>query len=115
MPCLLLAVFFIGCSAAVSADDSAQPPTLGDSARTPTDSTDSTDSSASDTGDENTAVVAALGVASGLGWNQDGVPLDALQIQNVDADGAPIVPSGVPPAPDAYDGQFIQMDVVAVE
>ncbi len=41
-------------------------------------------------------------------------PLDALQIQNRDDAGDPIVVDDVPPAPDSFDGQFIQMDVLGV-
>lgn len=37
-----------------------------------------------------------------------------LEIENVGAGGHAIVVAGVPPAPRAFDGQFIQMDVVAV-
>jgi len=40
--------------------------------------------------------------------------VDALQIRNIDANGDPIVIPDVPPAPDPYDGQFVQMDVVSV-
>lgn len=39
---------------------------------------------------------------------------DALETKNVDPQGSPIVVPGVPPDPDPYDGQFIQMDVVSV-
>lgn len=41
-------------------------------------------------------------------------PLDALQIKNRDQAGAPFVVADVPPAPAAFDGQFVQMDVVSV-
>lgn len=41
-------------------------------------------------------------------------PLDALQIKNRDQAGAPFVITGVAPAPSAFDGQFVQMDVVSV-
>jgi hypothetical protein len=70
------------------------------------------------------------GGTAGDGWNRDGTPasdtaniyaltlqadsLDALQIRNIDENGAPIVVPDVPPAPDAYDGQFVQMDVLSV-
>jgi hypothetical protein len=36
------------------------------------------------------------------------------QIRNVDDAGVPLVISGVPPAPAAFDGQFLQVDVLAV-
>lgn len=39
---------------------------------------------------------------------------DGHQIRNRDPSGAPITVPGVPPYPDAYDGQFIQMDVLSV-
>jgi len=41
-------------------------------------------------------------------------PLDALQIVNRDQSGTPIVVPGIRPAPAAFDGQFVQMDVVSV-
>ena len=40
--------------------------------------------------------------------------IEERQITNRDLRGEPIVVDGVAPAPDAYDGQFIEMDVVAV-
>ena len=45
----------------------------------------------------------------------DGQGFDGGQIKNMDDMGSPIVPEGVPPAPDAFNGQFIQMDVLSVE
>jgi hypothetical protein len=36
------------------------------------------------------------------------------QIRNRDGAGAPLIIDGVPPAPAAFDGQFLQMDVVSV-
>jgi hypothetical protein len=39
--------------------------------------------------------------------------VDDQQIKNVGASGAPIVPAGIPPAPNAYDGQFVQVDFVS--
>jgi hypothetical protein len=39
---------------------------------------------------------------------------DASQIKNLDATNTPIVIPGIAPAPAAYAGQFIQMDVVSV-
>lgn len=42
-------------------------------------------------------------------------PVDLNQIRNVDEDGAtPLRVPDVAPYPDAYDGQFIQMDVLSV-
>lgn len=42
-------------------------------------------------------------------------PTDDAQIKNrTDPDAEPVIPEGVPPAPAAYDGQFVQMDVVSV-
>jgi hypothetical protein len=40
--------------------------------------------------------------------------IDGAEVDNHDEPGQPIVAPGVPPAPAAYDGQFIQMDVVSV-
>jgi hypothetical protein len=40
--------------------------------------------------------------------------VDGIEITNLDANGNPIVVPGIPPAPAAYDGQFIQMDVINV-
>jgi len=39
---------------------------------------------------------------------------DGNLISNQDVDGNPVVVPDVPPAPDPYDGQFIQMDVVNI-
>jgi hypothetical protein len=39
---------------------------------------------------------------------------DSAQVSNHDAMNAPIFVPGVAPAPMAYDGQFVQMDVVSV-
>ena len=39
---------------------------------------------------------------------------DDLQTINQDDLDDPIVIPGVPPAPAAYDGQFVQMDVVSI-
>lgn len=54
-------------------------------------------------------------IRAGATVSLDALSLDALQIRNVDENGTPIVIDGVDPAPAAYDGQFIQMDVVGVE
>jgi hypothetical protein len=40
--------------------------------------------------------------------------IDGVEHKNVDATLTPIVVPGVEPAPAAYDGQFVQMDVVSV-
>ena len=40
--------------------------------------------------------------------------VDGIEITNLDANGNPIVVPAIPPAPAAYDGQFIQMDVTNV-
>jgi gliding motility-associated-like protein len=40
--------------------------------------------------------------------------LDGAQIRNKDQTGTPIVVPGISPAPAAYNGQFIQMDVVSI-
>ncbi len=39
---------------------------------------------------------------------------DALELRNLGPSGAPVVVPGVPPAPEPFDGQFIQMDVLEV-
>lgn len=41
---------------------------------------------------------------------------DGAQYKNIDAEtnGNPIVVPDIPPAPNAYDGQFVQMDVVSI-
>lgn len=39
---------------------------------------------------------------------------DDLELRNLDASSEPIVVPGIPPAPAAFDGQFVQMDVVSV-
>jgi hypothetical protein len=40
--------------------------------------------------------------------------VDGHQIKNIDPSGTPIVIPGISPAPAAFNGQFIQMDVMAV-
>jgi hypothetical protein len=40
---------------------------------------------------------------------------DAFELRNLDSSGNPIVVPDIPPAPDAFDGQFVQMDVVSVK
>ena len=39
---------------------------------------------------------------------------DALSTKNMDSNGDPIVVNGVPPYPYAFDGQFVQLDIVSV-
>lgn len=39
---------------------------------------------------------------------------DSLELRNLGASGQPVVVAGVAPAPRAFDGQFVQMDVVSV-
>ncbi len=41
-------------------------------------------------------------------------PIDGAQVENGGIDGLPVVVPDIPPSPDRYDGQFIQMDVVSV-
>jgi hypothetical protein len=40
--------------------------------------------------------------------------VDGVEITNQDGNGNSIVVPGIPPSPDAYNGQFIQMDVINV-
>ncbi len=53
-------------------------------------------------------------VATGATVTLTADPIDGRQIRNRDARGMPIVVPDIPPAPTAYDGQFIQMDVLSV-
>ena len=39
---------------------------------------------------------------------------EGLQVKNIDPKGQPIVITGLPPAPDPFDGQWIQIDVVDI-
>jgi hypothetical protein len=41
-------------------------------------------------------------------------PVDGLEYSNIGQDGGAVIPPGVPPAPNAFDGQFVQMDVLSV-
>lgn len=41
-------------------------------------------------------------------------PIDGHEIENKDANGVPLVVPEITPAPDAYNGQFVQMDVISV-
>lgn len=40
--------------------------------------------------------------------------VESVETFNRDSSGTPVVVAGVPPAPLAYDGQFVQVDVEAV-
>ena len=42
-------------------------------------------------------------------------PVDPYEWSNEDMSGNPVVVPGVPPYPEPYNGQFVQMDVVSVE
>jgi hypothetical protein len=42
-------------------------------------------------------------------------PLDGFQIANTDGSGQPVIPAGISPAPAAFPGQFVQIDVVGVK
>jgi hypothetical protein len=42
-------------------------------------------------------------------------PVDALEAPNVDQQNKPIVIPVIPPAPIAFDGQFLQLDVESVK
>lgn len=57
---------------------------------------------------------ATVDVRAGATITLTGNPRDALQIKNRDQAGAPLVIAGIPPAPAAFDGQFVQMDVLTV-
>jgi hypothetical protein len=57
---------------------------------------------------------AAIEIAAGATVTLTAEPLDALQIKNRDQNGQPFVIANVPPAPDPFNGQFVQMDVVSV-
>jgi len=53
-------------------------------------------------------------MSAGAAVTLSAAPLDALQILNRDMSGAALVIPDVPPAPAAFDGQFVQMDVLSV-
>lgn len=57
---------------------------------------------------------ATIDVAAGATVTLTAEPLDALQIKNRDEAGAAFVIPSIPPAPAAFNGQFVQMDVVSV-
>jgi hypothetical protein len=58
--------------------------------------------------------LAHLPMNAGAKVTLKGDTVDGLEYSNHGADGGPVIPPGVPPAPAAYDGQFVQMDVVSV-
>ncbi len=58
--------------------------------------------------------VETVPIAAGATVTLDADSRDSLQLRNLDASGQPIVIPGVAPAPMAFDGQFVQMDVVSV-
>ena len=53
-------------------------------------------------------------VAAGATVTLTADSVDGGQIIDIDASGNAIVVPGIAPAPNAYDGQFVQMDVVSV-
>lgn len=55
-----------------------------------------------------------ISIAGGATVTLTADPQDGAEVQNLDADGTPIVIPGIAPAPAAFDGQFIQMDVVGI-
>lgn len=57
---------------------------------------------------------ATLAITAGATVTLTASAIDAVEHKNLDDTNTPIVVPGIAPAPDAYDGQFIQMDVVAV-
>ncbi len=58
---------------------------------------------------------ATVSMAAGATVTLTATAIDGVEHKNLDADDVPMVVPDVPPAPDTYDGQFIQMDVVTVE
>lgn len=57
---------------------------------------------------------ATVPMAAGATVTLTAAAVDGVEHKNLDENAAPIVVAGVAPAPDAYDGQFVQMDVEAV-
>lgn len=53
-------------------------------------------------------------MAAGATVSLTATAVDGVQHKNLDDTYTPIVVAGIAPAPDAFDGQFIQMDVVSV-
>lgn len=58
---------------------------------------------------------ATVTIAAGATVTLTATAIDGVEHKNLDVDDVAMVVADVPPAPDAYDGQFIQMDVVSVE
>ncbi|MBW2456763.1 MAG: hypothetical protein JRI68_19760 [Deltaproteobacteria bacterium] len=58
---------------------------------------------------------ATIDVDGGAQLTRAADPVNTLQVKNIDVNGNPIVIQGVPPAPDAYNGQFLQLNVVDVQ
>jgi hypothetical protein len=56
----------------------------------------------------------SIRVQGGATLTMVGDPVDGAEIINTDGDGGTNVVPGVPPAPAAFDGQFLQMDVLSV-
>lgn len=57
----------------------------------------------------------ALTITGGAAVTLTAQGIDGAELMNKDASGNPIVVNGVAPAPSAYNGQFIEMDVVSVQ
>lgn len=58
--------------------------------------------------------MASVKAATGATVTLSADSIDGAQVENASEMGMPIVVPDVPPSPAAYDGQFVQMDVVAV-
>jgi hypothetical protein len=58
--------------------------------------------------------LATIPMKAGATVTLTGNSIDKLEISNMGPDGGPVYVPGVPPYPQAYNGQFVQMDVTAV-
>lgn len=58
---------------------------------------------------------ATIPIKGGAAIELAGDAIDGQQVRNIDAANNPIVVPGVSPAPQAYDGQFVQIDVVSIQ
>lgn len=58
--------------------------------------------------------MASIKAATGATVTLSADSVDGVQVENSSEMAMPLVVPGIPPAPAAYDGQFVQMDVVAV-
>jgi len=58
--------------------------------------------------------VQVLRVASGATVTLTGDSINSAEFPNRDAAGVPVVVSGVPPDPMAFDGEFVQIDVLSI-